>query len=229
LDTIPVDSLELLGWNCEVIVVDNGSTDGTGMLARTLGARVVDEPQRGYGRAYRAGMGVAVGDIIATGDADRTYPFDALPQLLGILLDGDYDFLSTNRLVDGNRPAIRFSHLLANHVLSAVGRTLMRTPFRDSQSGMWLFRREVWRGVDVRSHGMAFSQELKHEAYFRGFSCVEVPIEYRPRGGDVKLDAARDGLRNLGQLAGHRLRHGFQTRQRAPGRARPDVGLERPA
>src|SRR4051794_16836600 len=73
LDTIPVDSLERLGWNCEVIVVDNGSTDGTGVLARALGARVVDEPQRGYGRAYRAGMGAAVGDIIATGDADQTY------------------------------------------------------------------------------------------------------------------------------------------------------------
>jgi glycosyltransferase involved in cell wall biosynthesis len=228
LDTVPVSSLDRLGWNCEVIVVDNGSTDGTGMLARNLGARVVDEPQRGYGRAYRAGIGVAVGELIATGDADRTYPFDALPQLLSIFLEGDYDFLTTNRLLSPNRPAIRFSHLLANHVLSAVGRTLLRTPFRDSQSGMWLFRREVWRAVDVRSEGMAFSQELKHEAYFRGFSCVEVPIEYRSRGGDVKLDAARDGLKNLRQLAGHRLRYGFQAPQRAPERARLDVGLRRP-
>ena len=229
LDAIPVESLERVGWNCEVIVVDNGSTDGTGMLARNLGARVIDEPQRGYGSAYRAGMGAAVGDIIATGDADRTYPFDVLPQLLGILLHGDYDFLTTNRLHTRNHPAIQLSHLLANHVLSAVGRTLMRTPFRDSQSGMWLFRREVWRGVDVRSEGMAFSQELKHEAYLRGFKCVEVPIEYRPRGGDIKLEATRDGLRNLRQLASHRLRYGFQTRRRAGGRVRHDAGLGRPA
>lgn len=226
LNAIPLDSLERLGWSCEVIIVDNGSTDGTGLLARELGARVVEEPQRGYGRAYRAGIGAAVGDIIATGDADRTYPFDVLPQLLSILLGGDYDFLTTNRLLTCNRAAIRPSHLVANHVLSAAGRTLLRTPFRDSQSGMWLFRRAVWRGVDVRSKGMAFSQELKNEAYLRGFRCVEVPIEYRPRGGDAKLEATRDGLRNLRQLAGHRLRYGLQNRRRTGGRESHDVGLK---
>ena len=168
-----------------------------------------------------------MGDVIATGDADRTYPFDALPALLWTLLQGGYDFLSTNRLHADNRPAMRFSHVLANHVLSTVGRTLLRTPFHDSQSGMWLFRREVWHDVEVRSEGMAFSQELKNEAYFKGFRCVEVPIEYRPRGGDVKLEATRDGLRNLGQLARHRVRYGLYLPQPAPRCAVHDVGLLR--
>jgi glycosyltransferase involved in cell wall biosynthesis len=215
LDTVPVRSLDRLGWSCDLIIVDNGSTDGTGVLAKSLGARVVEEPIRGYGNAYRSGLNSAIGEVIATGDADRTYPFDALPALLWTLLQGGYDFLSTNRLQAENRPAMRSSHVLANHALSIVGRTLLRTPFHDSQSGMWLFRREVWHGVDVRSTGMAFSQEFKNEAYFKGFRCVEVPIEYRPRAGDVKLEATRDGLKNLGQLARHRARYGLHLPQPA--------------
>jgi hypothetical protein len=71
---------------------------------------------------------------------------------------------------------------------------------------MWIFRRHVWHHLAVRSGGMPFSQEIKNDAYARGFRCGEAPIEYRVRGGEVKLNALRDGLRNLTQLAAHRLR-----------------------
>jgi hypothetical protein len=74
---------------------------------------------------------------------------------------------------------------------------------------------------------MAFSQELKNEAYIKGFRCVEVPIEYRPRGGDVKLEATRDGLRNLGQLARHRVRYGLHLPRPAPQWTVLDGGLLR--
>lgn len=206
MDSIPVAALADAGWDTEVVVVDNGSTDGTGDIARDLGASVVYQPERGYGNAYRAGFAKARGDVIATGDADRTYPFDALPELLGVLVDRNVEFMTTDRLHPANRESMKDSHFVGNHVLSTVSRLLFRHNFRDSQSGMWIFRRYVWDGLDVRSPGMAFSQEIKNAAVRARYRVLEVPIEYRMRGGEVKLNAIVDGLSNLRSLFEHRLR-----------------------
>ncbi|MGW2856439.1 hypothetical protein ACWDAZ_32240 [Streptomyces sp. NPDC001215] len=83
---------------------------------------------------------------------------------------------------------------------------LFRNGLRDSQSGMWVFRRHVWHGIDVRSTGMAFSQEIKNAATLAGYRTLEMPIEYRKRGGEVKLNALPDGMANLRQLLHHRFR-----------------------
>jgi glycosyltransferase involved in cell wall biosynthesis len=206
MDAIPVDELRAAGWRSEVVVVDNASTDGTGDIARSLGARVVLQPKRGYGNAYRAGLAAATGDVIATGDADRTYPFDALPQLLRTFELNDVEFMTTNRLIPRNRAAMKPSHAVANRALSSLSRALFRNAVRDSQSGMWVFRRYVWDSLDVRSTGMAFSQEIKNSATRAGFRCLEVPIEYRVRGGEVKLNALPDGVGNVMQLFEHRFR-----------------------
>ena len=206
LSSIPSRALGELGWATEVIVVDNGSSDGTGDRARSLGALVVEQPVRGYGNAYRAGFSAATGDVIATGDADLTYPLDHLPELLVEFQSSGADFLTTDRLQKANRVAMKPSHTFGNHMLSIAARALFGHAFRDSQSGMWIFRRQVWSNLDVRSGGMAFSQEIKNEAYARGYQSVEVPIEYRPRGGTVKLNAVRDGINNLRQLVEHRRR-----------------------
>jgi glycosyltransferase involved in cell wall biosynthesis len=206
--SIPFHSLNESGWTSELIVVDNGSTDGTGGLARELGARVIDQPLRGYGNAYKAGLAAADGDLVATGDADLTYPFDYLPVMIKLLEHRELDFLSTNRLLRSNRVSMKRSHTFGNHVLSATSRILFSAPFQDSQSGMWLFHRWVWERLDVRSPGMSFSQEIKHEAFVRGLRCGETDIEYRPRGGVVKLNASRDGLANLTQMFAHRARAG---------------------
>jgi glycosyltransferase involved in cell wall biosynthesis len=203
---IPVAELRSAGWESEVVVVDNASTDGTGDIARGLGARVVLQPQRGYGNAYRAGLAAAAGDVIATGDADRTYPFDALPQLLRTFELNNVEFMTTNRLIPSNRAAMKPSHAVANRALSSLSRSLFRNAVRDSQSGMWVFRRYVWERLDVRSTGMAFSQEIKNSATRAGFRCLEVPIEYRVRGGEVKLNALPDGMANVLQLFEHRFR-----------------------
>ena len=205
-EEIPFATLAAQGWETELLVVDNGSTDGTARAARRRGARVLVQPVRGYGNAYKLGFANALGDVFVTGDADLTYPFDMLPQLLLYFEERRLDFLSTNRLLPSNREAMKGSHALGNHVLSAASSTLFHTPFKDSQSGMWIFRRYVWEELDVRSPGMAFSQELKHEAFLHQFRCDEVDIEYRPRGGTVKLNASKDGVRNLVQLATHRAR-----------------------
>ncbi|HEV7754502.1 MAG TPA: glycosyltransferase family 2 protein [Mycobacteriales bacterium] len=204
--SIPRDRLEREGWHVDVLIVDNGSTDGTGQVALALGAHVVHEPRRGYGNAYRAGFTAATGDVIATGDADCTYPFDALPRLLHSLTEDQVEFLTTNRLGHENRAAMKRSHAVGNHVLSTVSRALFRNAIRDSQSGMWVFRRYVWHQLRVYSTGMSFSQELKNAATLAGFRYAEVPIEYRVRGGEVKLHAVRAGAGNLAQLVGHRFR-----------------------
>jgi glycosyltransferase involved in cell wall biosynthesis len=204
--TIPSGALDKVGWQPEVVVVDNGSTDGTGRVAAAHDARVVLRSVRGYGSAYRAGLARAEGEVIVTGDADCTYPFDAVPDLLNHFEIHQLDFLSTNRLGTQNRQAMKSSHMLANHLLTGLSRSLFRSPFRDSQSGMWIFRREILNHLDLRSNGMAFSQEIKHEAYLKGFRCGEVPIDYRIRGGAVKLNAGRDGILNGCQLLSHRIR-----------------------
>lgn len=204
--TIPLSVLEKDGWKPEVIVVDNGSTDGTGRVAAAHDARVVLRSVRGYGSAYRAGLAAAHGEVIVTGDADCTYPFDAVPDLLNDFEIHQMDFVSTNRLGTKNRQAMKSSHMLANRLLTGLSRTLFRSPFHDSQSGMWIFRREILNHLDLRSNGMAFSQEIKHEAYLKGFRCGEVAIDYRIRGGAVKLNAGRDGIVNGCQLFSHRIR-----------------------
>lgn len=204
--TIPREEIAAAGCRLEVVLVDNASTDRTGEIAAALGASVYLQPARGYGNAYHTGFAVARGDVIATGDADCTYPFDALPGLIDRLVNGHYDFLSTYRLGRANREAMKPSHAVGNRLLTAASRSIFGSPFRDSQSGMWVFRRLIWKHLDVRSGGMPFSQEIKNEAYLKGFRCDEVPIEYRQRGGVVKLNAFRDGTKNISQLAAHRMR-----------------------
>ena len=98
------------------------------------------------------------------------------------------------------------SHFVGNFGLSLISRLAFDSPFRDSQSGMWVFRRSVWDAIDVRSGGMAFSQEIKHEAYVKRFRCAEEPIDYGARGGEVKLNALRDGAKNAARFLIHRTR-----------------------
>jgi glycosyltransferase involved in cell wall biosynthesis len=206
LASIPVDRLRAAGVAVEVVIVDNGSTDATGRIARDHGARVIVQPVRGYGNAYKAGFANCHGDVIATGDADRTYPFEILPAALELLQAERLDFLSTDRLRQLRRDAMSRSHVWGNRALSTLTRLLFDLPFRDSQSGMWIFRRHVWTQSVVCSGGMAFSQELKIEAFRNGFRCGELSIDYRPRGGEKKLRTIRDGALNATQLLAHRTR-----------------------
>jgi glycosyltransferase involved in cell wall biosynthesis len=220
LAAVPVDRLGRAGWDVELLVVDNGSGDRTAEVAREHGARVLIQPVRGYGNAYKAGFANSTGDVIATGDADRTYPFEILPEVLALMDRDDIDFVSTNRLALVQPEAMKTSHVWANRLLTGVSRALFdNLPFRDSQSGMWIFRRHVWNSCDVQSGGMPFSQEIKVEAFRNGFRCAEIPIEYRPRGGETKLRGLRDGALVAGHLFVHRMRI------RRPDTVEPATGL----
>ncbi len=200
LDQIPVSALNDSGYEVEKLVVDNGSTDNTVAIAKKSGAIVVHESRRGYGNAYKAGFEKADGDIIVTGDADMTYPFDALPRLLSIFEKDNIDFMTTNRLATLKPGVMTKTHIFGNWVLSMVTRVLFKWPFRDSQSGMWIFKRSLWQDMNLVSFGMPFSQEIKIEAFISGCRCTEVPIDYRARIGEVKLSTYGDGLRNITHL-----------------------------
>lgn len=182
----------------EVIVVDNGSTDRTASVAQELGAIVVSELHRGYGRAYKAGFSRATGDIIVTLDGDHSYPADALSYLLEAFNHCNVGFLSGSRLPTLSDDAMSLKHKLGNRVLSLVMSVLYFTWVNDSQSGMWIFRRDALAKMRLTSDGMAFSEEIKIEAITNpeiGFR--EMFINYSQRVGEIKLQPWRDGIANI--------------------------------
>jgi dolichol-phosphate hexosyltransferase len=180
----------------EVIVVDTDSRDRTREIAAEKGAAVVSEPRRGYGRAYKTGFEKASGEIVATLDADMTYPAYEIPKLANMLESQGLDFITTDRFADMAKGAMGAKHRLGNKVLSVTARLLFRVKVKDSQSGMWVFRRALLGSLDIESDGMAMSEEIKIEA-FKKAKAAEVPITYRTRVGDVKLQSWSDGLGNL--------------------------------
>lgn len=200
-----------LDW--ELLVVDGASTDATAAIAADAGARVIVERRKGYGRAYKTGFAAARGEILATADGDATYPVEMIPALAHRVLEERIDFLTGNRMAYIDRRAMTTEHRIGNRVLNLfLGvafhrylRVMPGGPLVDSQSGFWVFRREVLDRVHIDEDGMAFSEELKIEAILRGLRVVEVPIQYGERWGRPKLSSWRDGYRNLVFLAQKRL------------------------
>ncbi|MBN1677985.1 MAG: glycosyltransferase family 2 protein [Candidatus Thermoplasmatota archaeon] len=183
----------------EILVVDTNSKDRTREIAAERGAVVIDEPRRGYGRAYKTGFEKASGEVIATLDADMTYPASEIPNLIGHLESKGLDFVTTNRFAKMEKGAMGLKHRVGNWLLSATTRILFRVRVKDSQSGMWVFKKAVLPKLELVSDGMALSEEIKIEA-FRKAKAVEVPITYRARVGDVKLSTWGDGVGNLKYL-----------------------------
>lgn len=203
---IPRGELSRMGFEVEVLVIDNGSEDRTAELARKAGADVVFEPIRGYGRAYKTGFDNAQGQIIATADADLTYPVEDIPELVKLLEEENLDFITTNRFAKIDRIAMSSRNRLGNSVLNLTTRLFFRIDLKDSQSGMWVFRKDLLSLMHLNSDGMPFSEELKVEAcHFVKCRWREVPIEYRARVGKVKLSGWRDGFLNLCHLFRKRL------------------------
>jgi glycosyltransferase involved in cell wall biosynthesis len=182
----------------EVIVVDNASTDGTSAVARSRGATVIHENVRGYGRSYKRGFAHATGDVIVTLDGDQSYPVDALSYLLEAFLHLDVDFLNASRFPVRDRRAMSFKHKVGNLILSLAMSVLFLRWVRDSQSGMWVFRRSILKEMALESDGMAFSEEIKVEAIRNPrIRFGEISIQYSSRLGEIKLNPWRDGIQNL--------------------------------
>ena len=185
----------------EVIVVDNASTDRTPLVAGSLGAKVIREDVRGYGRSYKRGFASATGDIIVTLDGDHSYPVDALSYLLEAFLHLNIDFLNASRFPVRDSQAMSFKHKFGNLVLSLAMSMLFFRWVRDSQSGMWVFRRSILKDMVLISDGMAFSEEIKIEAIRNPkIRFGEISILYSSRLGEIKLNPWRDGIQNLSFL-----------------------------
>jgi glycosyltransferase involved in cell wall biosynthesis len=182
----------------QVIVVDNGSTDRTSDVAHSFGADVIREEVRGYGRAYKRGFRAATGDVIVTLDGDHSYPADAISYLIEAFLHLEADFLNASRFPVRDSHAMSFKHKFGNWMLSLAMSLLYFRWVRDSQSGMWVFRRAILEGMSLVSDSMAFSEEIKIEALKNPrIRFSEISIQYSSRLGEIKLNPWRDGFHNL--------------------------------
>lgn len=197
LDTIPLDELAA-SYTVEVLIVDGDSEDRTREIAEDWGARVIVETRPGYGRAYKTGFAEAKGDLVVTGDADGTYPFELTPDLIALVEDEGYDFVTTDRFAEMEPGAMSPKHRFGNWVLSTGCKVLFGATFDDSQSGMWVFRRSILDEIELTDDGMPLSEEIKIEAFRHSeLEATEVGIPYRERIGDVKLESWNDGVKNL--------------------------------
>jgi glycosyltransferase involved in cell wall biosynthesis len=188
--------LDDIALDGDVIVVDNGSTDGSGDLARAAGAFVVDEPRRGYGSAYLAGLAVAGGDYIVMVDADLTYDFGEIPQFVHELEKGAQVVIG-NRMQNIEPGAMPLLSRLGNPLLSGFLNVLHRTNVHDAHCGMRALRREVLPVLNLRTVGMEFASEMVIRASRERLDVREVPIALHPRVGTSKLSPLRDGWRHL--------------------------------
>ena len=188
------------GVDGEVLIADNGSTDGSQAIARKAGARVVAVAQRGYGSALLAGIAAAKGTYVIMGDADQSYDFGDLDRFIAELRGGA-DLVMGNRFAggieDGAMPALH--KYLGNPVLSTLGRLFFRSPVRDFHCGLRGFRRDRAMALDLRTTGMEFASELVVKATLSGQRLVEVPTKLRPDGRSrpPHLRSWRDGWRHL--------------------------------
>lgn len=184
----------------EVVVADNGSTDGSVEIAESHGARVVRVPQRGYGAALLAGIAASEGTFIVMGDADDSYDFTVVPEFVAKWREG-YDVVMGNRFRGGIKPgAMPWHHrYFGNPGLTALLNLFFNVGIGDSYCGMRGFSREIFERLDVRSIGMEFAPELIIKAAQIGARITEIPIILWPdkRGRPPHLRSFRDGWRTL--------------------------------
>jgi len=183
----------------EVIVCDNGSTDDSVAVAAAAGARVVRQPERGYGNAYRRGFEAARGRYVVMGDSDLSYDFSQLHRLVESLQTGGYDYVLGSRFAGEILPgAMPWSHrYIGNPVLTGILNRFFNLKTSDAHSGMRAFTREAYERMGCRTKGMEFASEIVINAAKAGLNVGEVPITYHPRIGESKLRSIRDGWRHL--------------------------------
>jgi glycosyltransferase involved in cell wall biosynthesis len=193
-------SLQELGVHGEVVVADNGSTDGSESIAAEHGARVVHVQRRGYGSALMAGIAAARGEFVVMGDADDSYDFSNLHPFVERLREG-YDLVVGNRFAGGIHPgAMPFLHkYLGNPVLTRIAKRFFGSPVGDVYCGLRGFRRSAIQSLDLRATGMEFAIEMVIKASFGGLRIAEVPTTLAPdrRGRPPHLRTWRDGWRSL--------------------------------
>lgn len=182
----------------EIVIVDNNCTDKSAEIATNLGAKVVKETRKGYGFAHQKGYESATGDVIVTIDADGQYPAQDIPKLVQHLIDHQLDFITCSRFPLSNKQSINATRRLGNHALTFFTNLLFGMNIKDSQSGMWIFRKEKLPQFAPRHGDMPLSEEIKIRAFCNpNIAAKELFISYDPRIGESKLFPAKHGLLNL--------------------------------
>lgn len=195
-----LEAMAEAGLPGEVIVADNGSTDGSREIARRAGARVVDVPERGYGAALLGGISAARGRHVVMGDADDSYDFGEVPAFVAKLEEG-HDLVMGSRfrgrIEPGAMPPLH--RWLGNPVLSFLGRLFFRVPTSDFHCGIRAFRKEAVDRLDLRTTGMEFASEMVVKAALFGLRIAEIPVTLRRDGRSrpPHLRTWRDGWRHL--------------------------------
>ncbi len=183
----------------EILVLDNCSTDRTAEVASQGGprVRVVRHPVNlGYGGSYIRGLPLAAGDVVVTTDGDGTYPVHDCLRHIDLLLDRDLDFISCSRFPLEEPGCMHPRSRFGNAVLNLLVNGFYRLGLKDAQSGMWVFRKRVLDHLRLHNPGMAFSNEIKIEAFTNPkVSAAESNIHYAERIGQSKLYPFRDGVR----------------------------------
>lgn len=184
----------------EVIVADNGSTDGSQQIAEDLGARVVNVVNKGYGSALRGGIAAAGGKFIVMADSDASYDFSHTPRFIDTLCEG-HDLVMGNRFLGGIEPgAMPWKHrYIGNPVLSGIGRLFFHCPAGDFHCGLRGFRKDAIEGLELSTTGMEFASEMVIKATLQGLRIAEIPTVLRPDGRSrpPHLRSWRDGWRHL--------------------------------
>jgi hypothetical protein len=184
----------------EVVIADNGSSDGSQAIAERLGARVVAVRAKGYGSALRGGIEAAAGKYVIMGDSDDSYDFSAIEPFVSAMRQG-FDLVMGNRFRGGIMPgAMPWKHRwIGNPVLTAVGRIFFRSPVGDFHCGLRAFRKEAYARMDLRTTGMEFASEMVIKCTLMGLRITEVPIILHKDGRSrpPHLRSWRDGWRHL--------------------------------
>jgi len=170
-------ALQARGVEYEIIIADNGSTDGSVALAESLGARVVHETRKGYGYAYHAGIGAALGEWIVIGDSDDSYDFSDLGRFLD-QLEAGYEVVVGNRFQGGiEKGAMPWLHrYIGNPLLSGLLNLMYHTGVSDAHCGMRAFTKTAFEKMDLRTGGMEFASEMIIRAGLLKLRMCEIPI-----------------------------------------------------
>ena len=186
------------GIDGEIVVCDNGSTDASVAIAERMGARVVQQPLRGYGNAYLKGFASARGRYLVMGDADDTYDFTMIPDFLHALNGEGFEFVTGSRYLGGGDAHITALHrYFGNPALTRILNLLFGTRYTDVYCGFRAFSRQAYDRIRPVSPGMEFNLELAINAGLAGLRTKEIPIVLAPRKGESKLRTFRDGWRSL--------------------------------
>lgn len=184
----------------EILVVDNGSTDGSAAIAERCGARVITQPEKGYGNALRFGLSHSRGSFVILGDCDTTYDFLHLEEIYGLLSAGAYDMVIGNRFAGGmEKGSMPLSHKWGVRFLSWLGRKRLHTDIYDFHCGLRGLSRAAAETLEFRTSGMEFATEMIALAVKTGLFVGQTPVVLRrcTLARKSKLRTLRDGLRHL--------------------------------